>query len=151
MCACVCVCVHVCVCVCVCERVSVCVYVCMCVCACVCVCMCVCECVCVWCGVCAAVFGRGFCSPGFACCGYPPIEEKVEKTDIHNGRNQDYKTTTKNSSARARTHTHTRTRTPRTHRNSILQLRCTYTENCTPSGIPNAQKQIVIVKVHRLA
>ena len=41
--------------------------------------------------------------------------------------------------------------TPRTHRNSILQLHCIYTENCKPSGIPNAQKQIVIVKVHRHA
>ena len=44
------------------------------------------------------------------------------------------------------THTHTHTRTPRTHRNSILQLHCIYTENCKPSGIPNAQEQIVIVK-----
>ena len=40
----------------------------------------------------------------------PPIEEKFEKTDIHNGRNQDYKTTTKNS-----THTHTHTHAPPEH------------------------------------
>jgi hypothetical protein len=77
---------------------------------------------------------------------HPPIEEKFEKTDIHNGRNQDYK-----NYDQKQQHTHTHARTPRTHRNSTLQLHCIYTENCKPSGIPNAQKQIVIVKVHRHA
>ena len=48
-------------------------------------------------------------------------------------------------------HTHTHAHTPRTHRNSILQLHCIYMENCKPSGIPNAQKQIVIDKVLRHA